>query len=330
MRAFCMLALLMAFILGATGCGSVVTPTGKAPAAASSPSPSPSFPTSGSQASPTPGTAGGFLEPTATPTVTPTPIIYVVQEGDTLAGIAAKYGVSVEALQRVNGIANPLFLQIGQTLIIPTGQEEAAAPTELLPTPTPMPFGIRGVAFYETPVGSLHCLGEVVNTTAYTLTNVQVRVTLFDAEGNALIGGNVFAAADILPPLARAPFYLLFNAPPPNFVSHQVVALRGEVAGELAASYVPMAVEDVNGAPYGPLFEISGVVRNTDPQRTAATVIVVATAYDDAGQVTGFRQQSVDVGEGLPPGATAPFRMRFTVYKGAPADFTVTAFGRAR
>lgn len=331
MRVLGILALLMAFVLGTTSCGSVVTPTGKAPSAVSSPSPSPSFPTSASPASPIPGPAGGFIEPPATPTVTPTPIVYVVREGDTLAGIAAQYGVSVEALQRVNGIANPLFLQIGQTLIIPTGQEEAMAPTELLPTPTPMPFGIRGVAFYETPVGSLHCLGEIVNTTAYTLTNVLVRVTLFDAAGNALIGGNAFAAADILPPEARAPFSLLFNAPPPNFVSHQIVALRGEVAGELAARYVPLALEEVNGAPYGPSFEISGMVRNADPARTAATVVVVATTYDDAGQVTGFRQQSVDVGEeGLLPGATAPFRMRFTVYKGVPANFTVAAFGKTR
>ncbi len=327
MRAYWMLALVVLFLLGTAGCGSVITP----PVTETVPPPSPS-PTSGFLPPPssTPGAGGGLLEPPATPTITPTPIIYVVREGDTLSGIAATYGVSVEALQRVNGIENPLFLRPGQTLIIPTGREEAAAPTELLPTPTPMPYGIRGVGFYETPVGSLHCLGEVVNTTPYTLTNVQVRVTLFDASGNALIAGNVFAAADILPPTARAPFSLLFTAPPPNFVSHQVVALRGEVAGELAARYVPVTVEEVAGAPYGPQFEVSGAVRNADPERTAATVVVVATAYDEAGLVTGFRQQTVDVGDGLAPGATAPFRMRFTVYKGVPADFAVIAYGKTR
>lgn len=314
-------------LLATPGCGSVITP----PVTETIPSPSPS-PASGFilPPSPTPGAGGGLLEPPATPTITPTPVIYVVRERDTLSGIAAIYGVSVEALQRVNGIENPLFLRSGQTLIIPTGGEEAMAPTELLPTPTPMPFGIRGVGFYETPVGSLHCLGEVVNTTADVLTNVQVRVTLFDASGNILIGGNVFAAADILPPNTRAPFSLLFTAPPPNFVSHQVVALRGEVAGELAARYVPVTVEEVTGAPYGPQFEVSGAVRNTDPKQTAATVVVVATAYDETGLVTGFRQQTVDVGDGLAPGAAAPFRMRFTVYKGIPADFAVIVYGTTR
>lgn len=319
--------LALVVLLGTSGCGSVITP----PVTETVPLPSPS-PPSGfiPSSSPTPGAGGELLEPPPTPTITPTPVLYIVREGDTLSGIAATYGVSVEALQRVNGIENPLFLRAGQTLIIPTGREEAMAPTELLPTPTPMPFGIRGVGFYETPVGSLHCLGEVVNTTAEVLTNVQVRVTLFDASGNALIGGNVFAAADILPPTTRAPFSLLFTAPPPNFTSHQVVALRGEAAGELAARYVPVTVEEVTGAPYGPQFEVSGVVRNRDPERTAATVIVVATAYDEAGLVTGFRQQTVDVGDGLAPNATAPFRLRFTVYKGLPADFAVIAYGKSR
>lgn len=327
MKAFWIPVFVALLLLGTAGCGSVITP----PVTEIVPSPSPS-PASGFVLPPSlpPDPGGGLLEPSPTPTVTPTPIIYVVREGDTLSGIAATYGVSVEALQRVNRIENPLFLQIGQTLIIPTGREEAVAPTELLPTPTPMPFSIRGVSFYETPVGSLHCLGEVVNTTAYTLTNVQVRVTLFDASGNALISGNAFAAADILPPATRAPFSLLFTAPPPNFVSHQTAALRGEIAGELAARYVPITLEEVTGAPYSPQFEVSGAVRNADPERTAATVVVVATTYDEAGLVTGFRQQRVDVGNGLAPGATAPFRMRFTVYRGVPADFAVIAYGRTQ
>lgn len=327
MRARWILALIALSLLGTAGCGSIITP----PVTETVPMASPS-PTSGfiPLFSPTPEAGKGLLEPSATPTLTPTPVIYVVREGDTLYGIAVTYGVSVEALQRVNNIRNPLFLRPGQTLIIPTGREEARAPTELLPTPTPMPFGIRGVGFYETPVGSLHCLGEVVNTTADVLTNVQVQVTLFDASGNALIGGNVFAAADILLPATRAPFSLLFTAPPSNFVSHQVAALRGEAAGELAARYVPIALEEVTGAPYGPHFEISGAVRNADPARTAAAVVVVATAYDEAGLVTGFRQQTVDVGDGLAPGAAAPFRMRFTVYKGVPADFAVIAYGKTR
>ena len=44
---------------------------------------------------------------------------YVVQEGDTLYSIAQAFGVSVEALQQANNIADPSLLSIGQRLIIP-------------------------------------------------------------------------------------------------------------------------------------------------------------------------------------------------------------------
>lgn len=55
--------------------------------------------------------------PTLTPT--PTPIIYVVQPGDTLGAIAVRHDVSVEALSNRNGIDNPRYLRSGQRLIIP-------------------------------------------------------------------------------------------------------------------------------------------------------------------------------------------------------------------
>ena len=70
---------------------------------------------------------------------------------------------------------------VNQGLIIPTDEESQGNSLELLlPTPTPIPFTIEGVAFYETPVGSLWCLGEVVNGGATSLENVQAQVDWFD------------------------------------------------------------------------------------------------------------------------------------------------------
>jgi rare lipoprotein A len=42
--------------------------------------------------------------------------VYVVQSGDTLSGIAAQLGTSVEDLAAANGIANPDLVYVGQTL----------------------------------------------------------------------------------------------------------------------------------------------------------------------------------------------------------------------
>ena len=265
---------------------------------------------------------------TATLTVTPTPIVYVIQSGDTLLGIALDYGVDVDLLQAFNGIANPQSLQVGQELIIPTGEQESAeTPSLLLPTPTPLPFGVRGVAFYETPVGSLLCLGEIVNTTDVTLTNVQVRVTLFDAAGEKAAEADAFAAADVVPPGERSPFSILFTSPPAVWTNPQVMIIRGEAVGELVDSYVPITVAELAGQPSGPQFQVSGIVRNESTGQAAGSVTVIATTYNDQGSITGVRQAQVEL-ESLAPGAIAPFTMLFSFHGDEPTDFNVIAVGR--
>lgn len=44
---------------------------------------------------------------------------YTVKRGDTLSGIAQKYGTTVEALASTNGIKNKHLIQVGQVLRIP-------------------------------------------------------------------------------------------------------------------------------------------------------------------------------------------------------------------
>jgi LysM repeat protein len=74
------------------------------------------------------------LTPVAAPTVAAT--TYTVQAGDTLSGIAARFGVSVDDLARANAIPDDKRdkLQIGQVLVIPPRQANQA-----LPTATPIP-----------------------------------------------------------------------------------------------------------------------------------------------------------------------------------------------
>jgi LysM repeat protein len=53
---------------------------------------------------------------------------YIVQRGDTLYRIAARFGVSVPALAAANGLTNPNLIHVGQRLVIP-GPGGAPAPT---------------------------------------------------------------------------------------------------------------------------------------------------------------------------------------------------------
>jgi LysM repeat protein len=72
-----------------------------------------------------------------TPTITPVAAAtvaattYAVQAGDTLSGIAARFGVSVDDLARANGIADNKRdqLQVGQVLVIPPRQSSQPVPT---------------------------------------------------------------------------------------------------------------------------------------------------------------------------------------------------------
>ncbi|MGQ9889371.1 MAG: LysM peptidoglycan-binding domain-containing protein [Aggregatilineales bacterium] len=45
--------------------------------------------------------------------------VYIVEQGDTLAAIARRFGTTVSAISAVNGIANPNLIFVGQRLVIP-------------------------------------------------------------------------------------------------------------------------------------------------------------------------------------------------------------------
>jgi LysM repeat protein len=91
-----------------------------------------------------------LLIPLPTPTPTPLPsatlgravetqverTTYTVHLGDTLAGIAKFYGVTVADLMEVNGISDPGAITAGQVLIIPLERVVTAGPS---PTPTSPP-----------------------------------------------------------------------------------------------------------------------------------------------------------------------------------------------
>ena len=309
-----------------TACGEVITPhppTELPSNATATPTPTRAGPGLGGTAPPLPPAD------TVTPTISPTPIVHVVKSGDTMLGIALEYGVSLEALQAANGIDDPQFLRVGQELLIPTGEEESegSGGGMLLPTPTPTELEVQGLAFYETPVGSLWCLGEVANTTPAALTHVQVLVTLFDGAGQRVAEADAFVAADLILPDGRSPFGVLFVEPPAAWTTPQITVIRAEAAGELIASYVSLSAVASQGRMAGPQFEIEGDVQNDSRSQSAGRIAIIATTYDQEGLVTGFRQENLELDGPLSAGAATPFSLLFSVYGKEPADFRVIALG---
>ncbi|MGD8732776.1 MAG: LysM peptidoglycan-binding domain-containing protein [Anaerolineales bacterium] len=72
---------------------------------------------------------------------------YIVQPGDSLNVIAGKFGVSGTMVMRANGLINPNFLAVGQSLLIPAPQPQEPGPdfktipdSDLVYGPTSMTF----------------------------------------------------------------------------------------------------------------------------------------------------------------------------------------------
>jgi len=61
-----------------------------------------------------PGARGNATAPAAAPGST-----YVVRRGDTLSRIAQRFGTTIDALARLNGVANPSTITVGQVLRLP-------------------------------------------------------------------------------------------------------------------------------------------------------------------------------------------------------------------
>ena len=94
-------------------------------------------PSSAPPTSPAPSPAGALITPAAgpgSPVISPRPLVspvgpspsptarpefYIVREGDTLSGIAARFGTTVEALMQANRLADPNQIESGRRLVIP-------------------------------------------------------------------------------------------------------------------------------------------------------------------------------------------------------------------
>lgn len=162
----------------------------------------------------------GAATPTAAPAATSVPAAppasspattYTVQPGDVLWQIAAKYGVSGDALVQANSLDDPDHLVAGTQLIIPDGTAGSAsappASTTAVPAATPAPSAPPTPAATSAPASAPPSPGS---STLYTSYTVQPGESLFQiaqkfntsvanlAQLNNLSDPNVVAAGTVL------------------------------------------------------------------------------------------------------------------------------------
>ena len=71
--------------------------------------------------------SGMAASATPAPAARPTEVVHVVARGETLTGIARRYGSTIAGIVKANGIRNPSFLRVGQRLRIPGAASTHAA-----------------------------------------------------------------------------------------------------------------------------------------------------------------------------------------------------------
>jgi len=97
--------------------------------------------------------------------------IHIVQSGESLSTIARRYGVSLDALARHNGIVNMNLVSVGQSLRIPATASSSAAPSSALsPSPAQKRPDADSPAPVETRSYQAQTSGRQPSTTSVTYT----------------------------------------------------------------------------------------------------------------------------------------------------------------
>ena len=221
--------------------------------------------------------------PPGTPTPTPTPQRHVVEAGDTLIGIAARYGVAVADLQELNGVVDPRSLQIGQRLEIPVRSipEEDANPVRAR-------HELRRVAVAVDGLGIAWVMGEVVNLEAVPVEQIRVAARLQAADDTELTRRTALAVRHITPPGEAAPF--MFRLGKVSQTIHGwTLAVASIKPAHIGGYATALSVGELRfeQQPSGTVL-VSGLVANHETVAVADPEVVV-TALDDQRRVTAVR-----------------------------------------
>lgn len=258
-----------------------------------------------------------------TPLPSPTPFTYTVQLGDTISGIALKFGVSMEDLQAANPETPPDAMSVGTILNIPSNPDNPSGE----PTPTPASFTIQQIECYSTANKGMWCFVLVHNDFPDSMENVTAQVTLVDSDNVTLASQTALLTLNILSPDTSLPLSVFFSPEVPVSVKPQVQVLTAIRLLPNDERYLPATIHNtfVQVNAEGHSAQVSGQVLSQSESTEANQVWVAATAYDDAGRVAGVRRWESNAA--LPAAGSLPFEFIISSIGGkiARVEFAVEA-----
>lgn len=221
-----------------------------------------------------------------------------------------------------------------------TELEARATPTPATPTPvflpptsTPRPYArleLLSHRTYSDPIGSVWVVGEAKNTGEAVASDVEVTVSLLDAERKSLTTTYATLHLAEVAPQAKTPFRAMFAQPPPGWKDVRVNLTAAPVRPLDDSPYVAdlkVAKADLKPSvgPGGAV--IAGEVKN-EGKKTALMVQVIAVLRGPDGEVMDVVDGYAQLPE-LASGASSPFSVQFTDAKKA-GPFEVFVQGRAK
>jgi len=271
----------------------------------------------------TPEQPEGLVVASETPLPLPTPFVYQVQAGDTMSGIAFKFGVSLDKLLAANPEVLPNSMSVGTKLNVPSNPEDTASAS----TSTPVPAPVKGIDCYPTADQGMWCFVLVNNDTSAVIENLSARVTLTDESGQSVTSATASLPLNILRPSASIPLVVFFPPIIPTGVQPLAQLLTGIHLQSDDVRYLPANVQNTLVQVDGPghSAQVSGTVFLPEDTWPAKLIWVVAMAYDRYGRVVGVRRWESTVE--IQPGGNLQFSFEVSSLAGkiANVEFVVEA-----
>jgi len=265
--------------------------------------------------------------PTPLPPPTRTPRTHTVQAGQDMGGIAAQYGVTVQALMAANPQVDPGAMPVGTVLIIPELQNAQGTPLIPDSAPTALSAVLGPVNCTPTREGGAWCFLVVYNNQAQALESVSAAISAVSASGDWSATRVATALLNQIPAGGMLPLAAYF--PPPVAFPMQTSARLTSALPVVSTDqrYLPVRLENLRTeiAPNGLTAELSGDIL-LDGDVAAGQVWVAAAAYDANGNVVGVRRWENNAP--LAGKSSQPFVLR--VYSVGEKIFRVEAMVEAR
>jgi hypothetical protein len=168
---------------------------------------------------------------------------------------------------------------------------------------------ITGAACYETPVGSLACLGQVRNTSDEPFSDVRVEVQLLSREGRLLAAQDVPVSRWMIPAGTAGPYRVLFERVPDGYASAYPFIKDGQVVPAREDRYALLTLQTISGQFVLDQYEITLSIANKHPA-AVEQIALTMTLLDDYRQVTGFRRLYLAPGRQLQPGESLALTLK--------------------